>query len=71
MNKVVATQIIFLILAIVGFFLAKAGASGVATGDTLLFTIGMIMLVAAVMVQIALVMIPVVKAIVEKFKDKE
>lgn len=67
-NKVLATQIIFFVVAIVGFLLAKIGAEYAMNGQYGMFLAGLILLIASIIVQIAIVMKPLMKVIVEKFK---
>lgn len=70
-NKVLAAQLIFLVVAVIGFVLAKIGADGVASGNWGMFICGIILLLAAIIVQIALVMIPLFRAIAQRCRNKQ
>lgn len=67
MNKELCAKIIFAIIVIVGCIFIRFGIEG---NGTLLF-FGFLFVMAGIIAQVALVFVPLVKAVIDKMKAKQ
>lgn len=67
MNKPVAAKIIFFLVVILGCAFVSCGLNG----NSGLVFVGFVCVAAGIAAQVALVLIPVVKAIADKYKEKK